>query len=146
MTEDVPLRVDGLRMEFGGITAVDMTSFVVEEGTLTGLIGPNGAGKSTTFNCITGVYTPTAGHVYFRGEDITGLAPHQIARRGLVRTFQIARELEEMTVFENMMLAPQAQRGESLLASVVPGVRDAGIAEERAVPYTQLQPPTKRVG
>mgnify|MGYP002760182165 FL=1 len=136
MTEDVPLRVDGLRMEFGGITAVDMTSFVVEEGTLTGLIGPNGAGKSTTFNCITGVYTPTAGHVYFRGEDITGLAPHQIARRGLVRTFQIARELEEMTVFENMMLAPQAQRGESLLASVVPGLRDAVIAEERELRST----------
>jgi len=131
MTEGVPLRVDGLRMEFGGITAVDGTSFVVEEGTLTGLIGPNGAGKSTTFNCITGVYTPTAGHVYFGGEDITGLAPHQIARRGLVRTFQIARELEEMTVFENMMLAPQGQRGESLLASVVPGLRDAVIEEER---------------
>ncbi|MDR9411483.1 MAG: ATP-binding cassette domain-containing protein, partial [Haloferacaceae archaeon] len=107
MTEGAPLRVEDLRMEFGGITAVDGTSFVVEEGTLTGLIGPNGAGKSTTFNCITGVYTPTAGHVYFRGEEITGLAPHQIARRGLVRTFQIARELEEMTVFENMMLAPQ---------------------------------------
>jgi branched-chain amino acid transport system ATP-binding protein len=132
MTEGAPLRVEDLRMEFGGITAVDGTSFVVEEGTLTGLIGPNGAGKSTTFNCITGVYTPTAGHVYFRGEEITGLAPHQIARRGLVRTFQIARELEEMTVFENMMLAPQGQRGESLLAAVVPGLRDAVITEERA--------------
>ncbi|MDR9445614.1 MAG: ABC transporter ATP-binding protein [Haloquadratum sp.] len=133
MTEGAPLRVEDLRMEFGGITAVDGTSFVVEEGTLTGLIGPNGAGKSTTFNCITGVYTPTAGHVYFRGEEITGLAPHQIARRGLVRTFQIARELEEMTVFENMMLAPQGQRGESLLASVVPGLRDAVVTEERAL-------------
>ena len=116
MSDGPPLRVDSLRMEFGGITAVDGTSFVVEDGTLTGLIGPNGAGKSTTFNCITGVYSPTAGHIYFRGEEITGLAPHQIAQRGLVRTFQIARELEEMTVFENMMLAPQGQRGESLLA------------------------------
>jgi branched-chain amino acid transport system ATP-binding protein len=120
-------------MEFGGITAVDGTSFVVENGTLTGLIGPNGAGKSTTFNCITGVYSPTAGHIYFRGEEITGLAPHQIAQRGLVRTFQIARELEEMTVFENMMLAPQGQRGESLLASVVPGLRDAVVTEERGL-------------
>jgi branched-chain amino acid transport system ATP-binding protein len=133
MTEDAPLRVDSLRMEFGGITAVDGTSFVVEDGTLTGLIGPNGAGKSTTFNCITGVYSPTAGHIYFRGEEITGLAPHQIAQRGLVRTFQIARELEEMTVFENMMLAPQGQRGESLLASVVPGLRDAVVTEERGL-------------
>ena len=133
MTEDAPLRVDSLRMEFGGITAVDGTSFVVEDGTLTGLIGPNGAGKSTTFNCITGVYSPTAGHIYFRGEEITGLAPHQIAQRGLVRTFQIARELEEMTVFENMMLAPQGQRGESLIASVVPGLRDAVVTEERGL-------------
>jgi amino acid/amide ABC transporter ATP-binding protein 1, HAAT family (TC 3.A.1.4.-) len=132
-TDGAPLRVDSLRMEFGGITAVDGTSFVVEDGTLTGLIGPNGAGKSTTFNCITGVYTPTAGHVYFQGEEITGLAPHQIARRGLVRTFQIARELEEMTVFENMMLAPQHQRGESLIASVVPGLRAAVVTEERGL-------------
>ena len=132
-TDGAPLRVDSLRMEFGGITAVDGTSFVVEDGTLTGLIGPNGAGKSTTFNCITGVYMPTAGHVYFQGEEITGLAPHQIARRGLVRTFQIARELEEMTVFENMMLAPQHQRGESLIASVVPGLRAAVVTEERGL-------------
>ena len=129
----IPLRVEDLRKEFGGITAVDGASFQVEEGTLTGLIGPNGAGKSTTFNCITGVLDPTAGSVYFRGEDITGLDPHTVANRGLVRTFQIARELEEMTVLENMMLAPRGQRGESLWRSVLPFVRDSVVDQEEEV-------------
>ena len=129
----IPLRVQDLRKEFGGIVAVDGASFHVEEGTLTGLIGPNGAGKSTTFNCITGVLEPTAGSVYFRGEEITGLAPHAVANRGLVRTFQIARELEEMTVLENMMLAPRSQRGESLWRSVLPFVRNSVIEQEEEV-------------
>ncbi|OYR46227.1 ABC transporter ATP-binding protein [Halorubrum sp. Ea1] len=118
-----PLEVEGLRKEFGGITAVDDVSFDVEEGTLTGLIGPNGAGKSTTFNLITGMLDPTEGTVLFNGEDITGLQPHEIANRGLARTFQIARELEEMTVLENMMLAPKGQVGESLWRSVMPVTR-----------------------
>ncbi|OYR78659.1 ABC transporter ATP-binding protein [Halorubrum sp. E3] len=118
-----PLEVEGLRKEFGGITAVDGVSFDVEEGTLTGLIGPNGAGKSTTFNLITGMLDPTAGTVRFNGEDITGLQPHEIANRGLARTFQIARELEEMTVLENMMLAPKGQVGESLWRSIMPMTR-----------------------
>jgi len=119
----VPLEVEGLRKTFGGIVAVDDVSFGIEKGTLTGLIGPNGAGKSTTFNLITGMYDPDGGTVRFNGEDVTGLAPHEIANRGLARTFQIARELEEMTVLENMMLAPKGQLGESLWRSVTPGVR-----------------------
>jgi branched-chain amino acid transport system ATP-binding protein len=127
----LPLRVEGLRKEFGGITAVDGASFEVEEGSLTGLIGPNGAGKSTTFNCITGVHEPTAGDVYFRGEEITGLQPHEVAQRGLVRTFQIARELDEMTVLENVMLAPGGQKGESIARSVVPGLRGGVVDQER---------------
>ncbi|MFC7227184.1 ABC transporter ATP-binding protein [Salinirubellus salinus] len=126
----LPLRVQNLRKTFGGITAVDDTTFSVEEGSLTGLIGPNGAGKSTTFNCITGVHTPTSGNVYFKDEDITGLEPHQIANRGLVRTFQIARELEEMTVLENLMLAPRGQLGESMVRSVLPGLRDDVVEQE----------------
>ena len=96
--EEPPLRVENLRKEFGGITAVDGASFEVANESLTGLIGPNGAGKSTTFNCITGVQEPTDGAVYFNGTDIAGRAPNAIANRGLVRTFQIARELAEMTV------------------------------------------------
>jgi branched-chain amino acid transport system ATP-binding protein len=127
---DAPLRVEGLRKEFGGITAVDGASFVVEDQSLTGLIGPNGAGKSTTFNCITGVHEPTAGEVYFEGENIAGLAPNQVANRGLVRTFQIARELEGMTVLENMMLAPQGQLGEQLYRSVLPGLRGDVVTQE----------------
>jgi neutral amino acid transport system ATP-binding protein len=126
----VPLKVEGLRKEFGGITAVDGATFSVEEGSLTGLIGPNGAGKSTTFNCITGVHEPTDGTVQFRGEDITGERPHAIANRGLVRTFQIARELDEMTVLENLMLAPGGQRGESVTRSVLPGLRGDVVRQE----------------
>jgi len=117
----LPLRVEGLQKSFGGITAVDGATFSVEEGSLTGLIGPNGAGKSTTFNCITGVHRPDSGDVYFRGDEITGVRPHAIAQSGLVRTFQIARELDEMTVLENMMLAPGLQRGESITRSVLRG-------------------------
>jgi branched-chain amino acid transport system ATP-binding protein len=129
----IPLRVDGLRKEFGGIVAVDDATFEVEEGSLTGLIGPNGAGKSTTFNCITGVHEATTGSVQFKGEEITGLSPNEVANRGLVRTFQIARELEEMTVLENMMLAPKNQGGEALWRSVLPFARRTTIEQEKEV-------------
>jgi branched-chain amino acid transport system ATP-binding protein len=129
----LPLRVEGLQKSFGGITAVDGATFSVEEGSLTGLIGPNGAGKSTTFNCITGVHRPDSGDVYFRGDEITGVRPHAIAQSGLVRTFQIARELDEMTVLENMMLAPGLQRGESITRSVLPGLRSDVVDQEMAL-------------
>jgi branched-chain amino acid transport system ATP-binding protein len=128
----VPLRVEDLEKRFGGITAVDGASFEVERGTITGLIGPNGAGKSTTFNCITGFHRPDAGSVYFDDEDVTGQLPHELARAGLVRTFQIARELGEMTVMENMMLAPKNQSGETLWRSVLPGTRD-GVRDQETV-------------
>ncbi|MBV0922926.1 ABC transporter ATP-binding protein [Halomicroarcula limicola] len=133
-SEDVPttseaidsplLEVEGLRKEFGGVTAVDGASFRVAPGSFTGLIGPNGAGKSTTFNCITGIHDPTAGTVRFDGRDVTGLPPYALAERGLVRTFQIARELSEMTVLENVMLAPPGQVGESAIRAVLPGLRE----------------------
>ena len=129
----VPLQVESLKKQFGGLTAVDNASFEVEEGSLTGLIGPNGAGKSTTFNCITGILEPTAGTVRFNGQDITGLAPHEVADRGLARTFQIARELGEMTVLENLMLAPMRQRGESLWRSVLPFTRRSVVEQEEEV-------------
>ncbi len=130
-TDRAILQVDALEKHFGGITAVDGASFEVNQGTITGLIGPNGAGKSTTFNCITGVHRPDNGTVIFDGMDITGRPPEQIADQGLVRTFQIARELPEMTVLENMMLAPQHQLGESIVRAVAPGSRSRVIKEEQ---------------
>ncbi|MFC7073473.1 ABC transporter ATP-binding protein [Halovenus rubra] len=131
--QDAPLRVENLEKRFGGIVAVDDTSFDVQRGTITGLIGPNGAGKSTTFNCITGALNPTGGEVYFQGEKVTGMRPEQIANRGMVRTFQIARALSEMTVLENLMLAPKAQSGETLWRSVMPGARSGVVEQEYEV-------------
>jgi branched-chain amino acid transport system ATP-binding protein len=106
------LKVVELVKDFGGLRAVDACSLEVRGGTITGLIGPNGAGKTTLFNLVTGFLRPDAGQVLFRGEDITGLAPHLVFRRGLARTFQIPREHRLMTVLENLMLVPLGQLGE----------------------------------
>ncbi|WP_049923698.1 ABC transporter ATP-binding protein [Halopiger djelfimassiliensis] len=128
---DVELAVDGLVKRFGGIVAVDGASFEVESGSMTGLIGPNGAGKSTTFNCITGIHDPDAGTVRFQGRDITGIDPHECADYGLVRTFQIAREMANMTILENLMLPAKEQAGEALWRSVMPVARRGVERQER---------------
>jgi len=109
------VEVKHLRMQFGGIRAVDDVSLVIETGRITGLIGPNGAGKTTLFNVIAGHYRPTSGQVLLDGEDITGLPPHRLFARGLLRTFQIAHEFATLTVRENLMMVPPRQSGESLL-------------------------------
>ncbi|MGI9426093.1 MAG: ABC transporter ATP-binding protein [Hyphomicrobiaceae bacterium] len=109
------IRIEDLQMHFGGIRAVNGVSFSVEQGTITGLIGPNGAGKTTLFNAITGLYSPTSGRVYLDGTDITGLKPHELFAKGLLRTFQIAHEFSTLTVRENLMMVPGHQAGESLL-------------------------------
>jgi len=117
------LEVVDLEKNFGGIKAVDGCSLKVEQGSITGLIGPNGAGKTTLFNLITGFYAPDAGEIWFNGEIISGLSPHKIARRALTRTFQIPRELKEMTVLENLMVVPENQVGERIWNSFFrPGV------------------------
>jgi len=117
------LEVMNLEKNFGGIKAVDGCSLKVEQGSITGLIGPNGAGKTTLFNLITGFYAPDAGKIWFNGEIISGLSPHKIARRALTRTFQIPRELREMTVLENLMVVPENQVGERIWNSFFrPGV------------------------
>ena len=103
--------------EFGGVRAVDHCSFRVMPGTITGLIGPNGAGKTTLFNLISGALPCTSGRIFFQGERIDGLPLHQTFRRGIVRTFQIPRELKRMTVLENLMLVPSGQVGERLWSS-----------------------------
>ncbi|MDO5604660.1 MAG: ABC transporter ATP-binding protein [Paracoccus sp. (in: a-proteobacteria)] len=108
------IRVENLTKKFGGFHAVDGASLTIADGSITGLIGPNGAGKSTLFNVIAGVHAPTSGRVFMDGEDITGLAPHQLFHKGLLRTFQLAHEFSSMTVRENLMMVPAAQSGETL--------------------------------
>jgi branched-chain amino acid transport system ATP-binding protein len=99
------LVLENLRKEFGGLTAVDNLSIAVEEGEILGFIGPNGAGKSTTFNCVTGTYSPTSGTVWYRGEDVTGEPAYEMVKRGMARTFQSFRPLDDRTVRENVALA-----------------------------------------
>ena len=107
--------VENLVKTFGGFRAVDGASLSIEEGTITGLIGPNGAGKTTLFNVIAGVLSPTEGRVTMQGEDITGLPPHTLFDKGLLRTFQIAHEFSSLTVRENLMMVPDEQSGEVLI-------------------------------
>ena len=108
------IKVENLHMHFGGIKAVNGTSIEIAKGSITGLIGPNGAGKTTLFNVIAGHYRPTSGKVILDGEDITGLTPHELFGKGLLRTFQIAHEFSTLTVRENLMMVPGAQSGETL--------------------------------
>lgn len=103
------LEIKGLNKHFGGIQAVSDCTFSVEEGRIVSLIGPNGAGKTTVFNLVTGLLTPDTGEVTFRGKKITGLQPHEITRRGISRTFQITRDLQELTVLENMVIQSQVK-------------------------------------
>jgi len=107
--------VDNLHKRFGGVHAVNGASLAIRPGSITGLIGPNGAGKTTLFNVIAGLYQPTAGQVLLDGEDITGLKPHELFHKGVLRTFQLAHEFKTLTVRDNLMMVPPNQAGESLL-------------------------------
>ncbi|HGG04360.1 MAG TPA: ABC transporter ATP-binding protein [Aliiroseovarius sp.] len=109
--------IEDVHKHFGGFRAVDGASLHIQDGSITGLIGPNGAGKTTLFNVIAGVLKPTSGRVTMQGEDITGLPPHELFHKGLLRTFQIAHEFSSMTVRENLMMVPGQQAGESLMAA-----------------------------
>lgn len=97
------LDVQDVSKRFGGLLALDKVTFQIDQGEIFGLIGPNGAGKTTMFNVVNGVYAPSSGRIHFQGKDITGLPPNQIAKRGLARTHQIVRPLQELTVKENVM-------------------------------------------
>lgn len=108
------IKVENLCKRFGGFYAVNDASLEIAKGSITGLIGPNGAGKTTLFNVIAGVYAPTHGKVTLDGEDITGLPPHVLFHKGLLRTFQIAHEFSSMTVRENLMMVPPDQTGEQI--------------------------------
>jgi branched-chain amino acid transport system ATP-binding protein len=98
------LKTQALSKSFGGIQAVDNCTFDVEEGSITALIGPNGAGKTTVFNLVSGMLKPDSGSIRFDGKNIAGLQPHQITRKGISRTFQISRDLQEMTLLENLIV------------------------------------------
>ncbi|MCL6621817.1 MAG: ABC transporter ATP-binding protein [Syntrophobacterales bacterium] len=133
------LEVHHITKRFGGLQALTDVSFGLKEGEILGLIGPNGAGKTTLFNVLNGVFPPNRGQVIFRGEDITGLPPYEVARRGIARAYQVVRPLNELTVRENVMvgacygrealpLAQAARVADEVLATV--GL--AGRAEQLA--------------
>jgi branched-chain amino acid transport system ATP-binding protein len=103
---------------FGGLRAVDDCSFSVAAGSITALIGPNGAGKTTVFHLISGLLHPDSGEIWFRGERVDGLRPHAVSQRGITRTFQIPRELERLTVLENVLVYGKGQSGERLSAAL----------------------------
>ena len=125
--------VENLHKRFGGIHAVNGASLSIQPGSITGLNGPNGAGKTTLFNVIAGLYQPTSGKVLLDGEDITGLKPHELFHKGVLRTFQLAHEFSTLTVRDNLMMVPPNQAGESLLNTwFKPGLVKAHEEEVRA--------------
>jgi branched-chain amino acid transport system ATP-binding protein len=115
MGNTAKITVENVHKHFGGLRAVDGASLTIETGSITGLIGPNGAGKTTLFNVIAGLYKPTSGRVLLDSQDITGLTPHELFAKGVLRTFQIAHEFSTLTVRDNLMMVPPGQAGESLI-------------------------------
>ncbi|MGC8481728.1 MAG: ATP-binding cassette domain-containing protein, partial [Acidimicrobiales bacterium] len=112
------LRAEGITKAFLGNTAVNGATFEVPEGQITALIGPNGAGKSTVVNILSGALASDAGTLHLGDRDVTNWPSHKIAQLGLMRTFQLSRELGELTVLENLLVAPKQQSGESLLTAL----------------------------
>ena len=132
------LKLNELTKDFGGLRAVDHCSFEVPEHALFGLIGPNGSGKSTIFNLVTGFLAPTSGQVFLKSQDITNKKPYEINQLGIARTFQLVKVFRNMTVMENLLLAPKRQPGEQILPALFkpPSVREAerqNIAKARAL-------------
>jgi branched-chain amino acid transport system ATP-binding protein len=125
------VEVSGLTRHFGGVTAVDGVSFAVGRGEVFGLIGPNGAGKTTLFNLVTGITRASSGTLRHDGVDITAARPHQVARRGIARTFQNIRLFSELSALENVMIGRHCHTRSGLFSGVL-GLGKAA-AEERAV-------------
>lgn len=112
MNNDVVLRTEQLSITFGGLKALNGVDFEIRQGEVLAIIGPNGAGKTTFFNVLSGNLRPSNGRVIFKGEDITALAPHEICRRGLSRTYQKTSIFQDLTVFENVRLGAQIGHGQ----------------------------------
>jgi branched-chain amino acid transport system ATP-binding protein len=131
------LTAQGVRKEFGGLTAVNDVDFTVPEESIVSLIGPNGAGKTTFFNMLTGVYKPTAGQIVFSGEDVTGKPPHAITQRGVGRTFQNIRLFQNMTALENVLVGMHSRLKGGIMGSITrfpgsPVDKEEGSAREKA--------------
>ncbi|TMG70994.1 MAG: ABC transporter ATP-binding protein [Chloroflexi bacterium] len=142
------LQVDAVTVRFGGLVACDAATFAVEEGEVLGLIGPNGAGKTTLFNAINGVHRPRSGRIVFRREEITGLRPFQVARRGVARAYQVVRPLNDLSVIanvtvgacfgrENLSLGAARTVAEEVLAAL-------GLADKAEVPAGKLNVAQKK--
>jgi branched-chain amino acid transport system ATP-binding protein len=116
---DPILVADGVRRQFGGLTAVDVAHVEIPRGLITALIGPNGAGKTTFFNLLTGFDKPNQGNWSFEGQKLAGMSPYKVARLGMIRTFQLTKALSLLTVIENMRLGAQKQPGESFLTALI---------------------------
>jgi len=135
-----------LAINFGGVQALDGVSFEVEPGEVFTIIGPNGAGKTTIFNIISRIYDPTRGDLYFRDEDITRVPPHDIARRGIARTFQNIELFEHATVLQNLLLGRHTHRRSRFFEEILalPRVRGLEVAEreaaEKVIDFLDLQP------
>lgn len=115
---DPILVADKVTRQFGGLTAVDVEHLEIPRGKITALIGPNGAGKTTLFNLVTGFDKPNTGTWQFEGKNLAGVPSYKVARRGMVRTFQLTKSLNAMTVIENMRLGAQKQIGENFFAGL----------------------------
>ena len=127
--EENILEAEHVSVRFGGLTAVDDASIAVREGSITGLIGPNGAGKTTLFNAILGVNDPASGRIVIRGQDATALPPHLRARLGVARTFQVLQLFNELTVFDNLLVATHLHNPSGLWSNLAAGSRT--LAAER---------------
>ena len=133
-------------MDFGGLRAVDGVSFAIEPGEVFTIIGPNGAGKTTIFNLVSRIYEPTAGRLIFDGEDITRVPPHEVARRGIARTFQNIELFEHATVLQNLLLGRHAHKRSTFVEELLflPRTRALELehreAVEKIIDFLDLQP------
>jgi branched-chain amino acid transport system ATP-binding protein len=136
----VILEINKLVKKFGGLRALDGVSMKLYDGQITLIIGPNGSGKTTLINCITGLYKPDEGRIIYNGNDITGMQPHEIAKLGLVRTFQIPMPFQKLTVLENLLVAYNKNPGERLFWSIFKGkwLKNEKEAREKAYKILKL--------